>query len=158
MRKILFSATTVLFLAAACQENKTEGVQELRGGANADMVRNPATAGLPTDTTKLARITYEEAEFDFGKVKEGELVYHKFKFTNTGSVPLTILKCRSSCGCTVPEWPEEPIPPGGTGEIGAKFNTAEKHYEQKKIVRITANTYPNETSVMLKGYVFPAGE
>ncbi|HAD11713.1 MAG TPA: DUF1573 domain-containing protein, partial [Saprospirales bacterium] len=63
--------------------------------------------------------------------------------------------CRSSCGCTVPEWPEEPIPPGGTGEIKAKFDTEGKMKEQKKTITVTANTYPNETKIMLKGMVTP---
>jgi len=119
------------------------------------MIRNPATANMPTDTNQLARIIFEQPEFLFGTVNEGDMVEHVFKFTNTGTIPLTILKCRSSCGCTVPEWPEEPIPPGGTGEIKAKFNTEGKMNDQKKSITVTANTYPNESKVVLKGFVTP---
>lgn len=143
----------------ACKNDKAESVQQIpAGGSNAGRVHNPATANQPVDTSQLARITYEEPEFDFGQANEGDVVEHKFKFTNTGKAPLTILKARSSCGCTIPEYPEEPIPPGGTGEITAKFNTEGKHNEQKKIIHITANTYPSETSVLLKGFVNPAKE
>lgn len=153
MKNSLFLLLILAFAWTACQ-NDSAGVQETRGGGpNSELIRNPATANMPTDTNLLARITFEQAEFDFGTVNEGDVVEHTFKFTNTGKVPLTILKCRSSCGCTVPEWPEEPIPPGGIGEITAKFNTEGKTREQKKSITVTANTYPNESKVMLKGMV-----
>ena len=142
-----------LFAFFACKNDTSNGVQELPGGPNSDMIRNPATAELTGDTSQLARIRFEESEFDFGEVTEGAIVTHSFKFTNTGKVPLTILNARSTCGCTIPEWPEEPIPPGGTGEILAKFNTDMKKNQQRKAITVTANTYPNETQIMLKGIV-----
>lgn len=151
----LFLSVVALFFAC---KNDNDGVHEVRDGGNADLIRNPASANQPLDTNQLARITYEETEFDFGQVDEGTKVTHQFKFRNTGSVPLVIQKARSSCGCTVPEWPDEPIPPGGTGEITAKFNTEGKTMNQKKDIRVTANTYPNETKVTLKGYVNPVKE
>lgn len=155
--KLFLGLLLAAFALGACKNDKT-GVQEIRDGHNAGMVRNPITADLPLDTNQLARISYEQPEFDFGAVTEGDEVIHKFKFTNTGKVPLTILKARSSCGCTIPEWPEEPIPPGGSGEIEAKFNTTAKLKEQKKLIYVTANTYPNETHVTLKGFVNPSNK
>lgn len=154
MKNSLLPLLLAVFAAGllACK-NDHEGVQEIKGGANSDMVRNPVTANLPTDTNQLARIVYEEHEFDFGEAKEGDIVKHVFKFTNVGKVPLTILKARSSCGCTVPEWPEEPIAPGASGEIVAKFNTDGKIGHQAKKIYVTANTYPNETEVVVKGVV-----
>ena len=145
-------------MLAACQNDNANGVQKMEGGPNADLINNPVTANGMIDTNQLARITFEQKEFDFDTVKENDIVSHVFKFTNTGKVPLTILKARSSCGCTVPEWPEEPIPPGGTGEISAKFNTEGKSLNQSKIITITANTYPNDTRIKLKGYVTPVKE
>jgi len=146
----------LLILAWTSCKNESGGVQEIRGGGpNSELVRNPATANMPTDTNQLARITFDEPEFDFGTVNEGEIVEHTFKFTNTGKVPLTVLRARSSCGCTIPEWPEEPIPPGGTGVIKAKFDTVGKIRDQKKSITVTANTYPNDSKVVLKGVVTP---
>lgn len=147
-----------LLLLTACQNGSDgERVQEIRetAGGNADMIRNPISADQPLDTTKIARIAFEEEEFEFGEVNEGETVTHAFKFKNTGAVPLVISNCRSSCGCTVPTWPSEPIPPGGTGEIIAKFNTENKSENQRKKVYVTANTNPNETVVTLHGFVKP---
>ena len=157
MKNSIFIIALLLVVANACQNDGSDGVQEIRAadGTNSSMIRNPATADMPLDSNQLARITYEQPEYDFGEVKEGDIVEHTFKFTNTGDVPLTILKARSSCGCTIPEWSEEPIPPGGTGELFAKFNTTAKHDEQKKWITVTANTYPNETKVLLKGIVKP---
>ena len=146
-----------ILILGACQNDGVESVRD-GSGPNSSTVRNPVTADFPTDTNQLARIAYEEREFEFGTVEEGTVVTHTFKFTNVGTVPLTILKARSSCGCTVPEWPEEAIAPGGTGEILAKFNTDGKHENQSKTITVTANTYPNESKVVLRGYVTPKKE
>jgi hypothetical protein len=155
MKRILFLCLSAGLIWQSCK-NDASGVQEIRGeGPNASMIRNPVSADQPLDTNQMARITYTEHEFDFGTVNEGEVVNHSFKFVNTGKVPLVIQKARSSCGCTIPEWPESAILPGGTGEILAKFNTTGKMNEQKKTIYVTANTWPNETTVALKGIVTP---
>lgn len=156
--KTLFS---ILFLSVvtwwACKSDSNSGVREIRaGGPNSELIRNPVSADLPLDTNALARIVFEEPEYDFGEVREGDIVEHAFAFRNTGKVPLSILNARSSCGCTVPDWPKDPIPPGGNGVIKARFNTEGKTQEQKKAIVVTANTYPNETIVILKGKVRPA--
>ncbi len=140
----------------ACKNDS--GVQEIRdgGGPNANLIRNPATADeVPADTVNVAKIVYEEKEYDFGTVKEGAIVEHDFKFTNTGKIPLWITGARSSCGCTIPEWPKEMIQPGGTSVISAKFNTEGKHNNQQKIIYVSGNTFPGETTVTLKGIVEP---
>ncbi|MBN8677026.1 MAG: DUF1573 domain-containing protein [Chitinophagales bacterium] len=140
----------------SCQSDANVS-QDQKGGPNSELIRNPASANFPTDTNQLARIVFDEKEFYFGTVNEGDEVNHVFRFTNTGKIPLTILNCKSSCGCTVPEWPEEPIPPGGTGEIKAKFDTSGKGKdgETKKMITVTANTYPNQTKITLKGIINP---
>jgi len=151
--KTTLGITGLALVLFACQNDN--GVQEIRdgNGPNANLVRNPATADMPLDTNQLARIKFDETEFDFGTINEGETVEHRYKFTNVGKVPLTILNARASCGCTTPDWPKDPIPPGGTGEIYAKFNSDGRVKEQKKIITILANTHPNETMIRLKGYV-----
>jgi hypothetical protein len=154
MKNIIILLTfSAIFLA--CKGKTGESVQETQGelGENASIVRNPIGANTPLDTNLLARITYEQYLFVFGEVKEGEVVTHEFKFTNTGKVPLVINNCRSSCGCTIPEWPKEAIPPGGTGVISARFNTEGKDGDQTKAVMVAANTYPRESKVYLRGKI-----
>jgi len=92
------------------QEIKTEG--EIR---NSDIIRNPISADQPLDTVNVAKMTFKTTSYDFGTVKEGAEVKHTFVFENTGKAPLLISDARSTCGCTVPQWPKNPIPPGETG-------------------------------------------
>ena len=153
MNKFFFPALLLIVGLSACKNDKTDANQNNGTGQNAEMIHNGATAEGPVDTNSMARIRFEEPVFDFGEAKEGDVVFHKFRFTNVGKVPLTILKARSTCGCTIPEWPDEPIAPGGTGEIIAKFNTDMKKAQQKKVITVTANTYPNDTKITLKGLV-----
>lgn len=112
-----------------------------------DVVNN-ASANLD-----VSKITFEDMEFDFGSVKAGEVVNHTFKFTNTGNRPLVISKANATCGCTVPEWPKDPIAPGAKGEIKVKFNSAGRKNLQTKYVNITANTKPEVTRLKITGNV-----
>ncbi len=113
-----------------------------------DAMATPAVPAGPT--TKL---TFEETEFDFGTVDQGEKVTHVYKFANTGNEPLIISNAKGSCGCTVPSWPKEPIPVGGSGEIQVQFDSKGKKNKQSKKVTITANTDPAQTFLTIKGEV-----
>jgi hypothetical protein len=101
-------------------------------------------------------ITFDESEFNFGKVAVGEKVQHIYRFTNTGDEPLVLSNAKGSCGCTVPTWPKDPIQPGGSGAIVVEFDTKGKMGPQVKQVTITANTDPTHTNVYIKGEVFGA--
>ncbi len=112
----------------------------------------PEVPAGPTTT-----VTFPETEFDFGEVMEGEKVTHVYKFTNTGNEPLIISNAKGSCGCTVPQWPKEPIAPGAEGEIKVQFDSKGKGKvggnAQSKRVTITANTDPVNTYLTIKGTV-----
>lgn len=105
------------------------------------------------DPATAANIVFAENTFDFGTLEEGEKVEHLFKFKNTGSNPLTITNAAGSCGCTVPEWPKEPIAPGGSGEIKVSFDSKGKKGKQSKTVTITANTIPSNTILTINSDV-----
>lgn len=105
------------------------------------------------DPATAANIIFEENSFDFGTLEEGEKVEHVFKFENTSTNPLTISNARGSCGCTVPEWPREPIAPGESGEIKVKFDSKGKKGKQSKTVTITANTIPGNTILTINSDV-----
>ncbi len=126
---------------------------------------NPSTTVTPTGTTPPAAkepaaptgptttLTFEELEHDYGVIEQGEKVNHVYKFKNTGNEPLIISNAKGSCGCTVPSWPKEPIPVGGTGEIKVQFDSKGKKGKQSKRVTITANTDPVNTYLTIKGEV-----
>ncbi len=102
-----------------------------------------------------AKIEFDTVVYFFGTVNEGDIVTTNFSFTNTGPVALILFDAKSSCGCTVPEIPKEPIPPGERGVLGVTFNTSGKTGTQSKTVTVTANTFPTETQVILRGEVTP---
>ena len=93
--------------------------------------------------------------YAFGEVKEGEMVEHVFKFTNTGTEPLAILDVKTSCGCTVPEYSKTPIAPGAEGELKVRFNTRGKRGSQNKKIRVFTNTEKKEVHLFVKGKVSP---
>lgn len=105
----------------------------------------------------LTTLEFSEATFDFGEVMEGEKVNHSYEFTNTGSEPLIISNAKGSCGCTVPNWPRNPIAPGETASIDVAFDSKGKGKVggnlQSKRVTITANTDPANTYLTIKGKV-----
>ena len=113
----------------------------------------PAEPAVPAGPTTT--MSFEKLEFDYGVIDAGEKVNHKYKFTNSGSEPLIISNAKGSCGCTVPNWPKEPIPPGGTSEIDVVFDSKDKKGKQSKRVTITANTSPAQTFLTIKGEVTP---
>ena len=157
MKNYAWILAVVLLPMIGCNEaGSKDGVQEVTTeGQIASIIRNPVTADGEIDSINVARMKFEEVEYDFGEVAEGEVVTKTFSFTNTGRVPLVISGAKSSCGCTVPTWPEEAIPPGEGGEIEVRFNTAGKKNNQRKPVKITANTYPSETVIYISGFVNP---
>lgn len=106
------------------------------------------TAGQASQTRAKTTWKFASTEHDFGKLKQGETAEYKFTFTNTGKEPLIIENAQGSCGCTVPNYPKEPIPPGGTGTIDVSFNSAGKSGAQQKTVTLTANTEPSITTML----------
>jgi hypothetical protein len=68
-------------------------------------------------------IIFDKLEHDYGTIDKGSDGNCVFTFTNKGQKPLVLSNVRASCGCTVPQWPREPIAPGEKGEIKVKYNT-----------------------------------
>lgn len=91
---------------------------------------------------ELPVLTFPDTTYDFGMIKEGETVEHEFTFKNTGRSPLIVTGASSSCGCTVPTFTNEPVPPGGTGTLKVTFASAGKHGRVGKAVTVTSNAYP----------------
>ncbi len=160
MYKILVVLGCIFLLA--CQDQVTESTSEKtlkeikveKGSiSNADIIRNPVTADNPIDTTNVAKLKFDNIRYRYGEVDAGEIVTHTFKFKNVGKAPLVISNAKSTCGCTVPEWPKEPIPVGASGEIHVKFDTKNKDLYQTKPIFLTANTHPSETTLYLMGKV-----
>jgi hypothetical protein len=68
-------------------------------------------------------IEFKVTDHDFGTIQQGGNGAFEFVFTNTGTDPLILSNVRSSCGCTIPEWPHEPINAGQSAAILVKYDT-----------------------------------
>lgn len=98
-------------------------------------------------------IKFEKEVHDYGKIKNGANGECTFEFKNTGTAPLIISNAKGSCGCTVPQWPKEPIAPGKTASIKVKYDT-KRAGTINKSVTITSNAVNEPTKVIrIKGYV-----
>lgn len=95
----------------------------------------------------------DSSSFDFGTVQEGAVVEHTFRFKNEGEYPLILNNITSSCGCTTPEWPKEPIAANDTSSIRVRFDTKHKAGPQVKTITVYANTEPAYAELRLKGIV-----
>lgn len=100
-------------------------------------------------------ITFNEKTKDFGDIVQGAKVEHTFVLTNTGNSPLVISNVAATCGCTVPNWPKEPVAPGKSAEIKVSFNSAGKMGKQNSIVRIYSNASEPIEKVSLISNVLP---
>ena len=136
------AADKVASAAKAVNNAAADGAKAMKDAAAPVVPAGPTTS-----------IKFEETEFDFGTVDQGEKVTHVYKFANTGNEPLIISNAKGSCGCTVPSWPKEPIPVGGSGEIQVQFDSKGKKNKQSKKVTLTANTDPAQTFLTIKGEV-----
>src|SRR5690554_3666071 len=98
--------------------------------------------------------TWKETTIDYGAIKQGEDGTRVFEVTNTGNAPLIISNATGSCGCTVPEWPKEPVLPGRKAEIKVHYDT-NRLGSFTKTVTVVSNS-PNNTDVLqIKGNVLP---
>lgn len=127
-------------------------------------------AGIPIENTKpnaavqsvenkvegkYPVMTFNKKEHDFGVINEGDKVETVFTFTNTGDADLLITNASGSCGCTVPDYPKEPIKPGKSGKMKVTFDSSGKPGMQQKAVNITANTVTGRDVLSIKANVTP---
>ncbi|TKC03968.1 DUF1573 domain-containing protein [Pedobacter frigoris] len=147
MKKTLLLALAALTFAS-CQQNKSSETEAATTVASDSSSNVGAVAGAGD-----AVIAFETANYNFGKITQGEKVSYSYKFTNTGKGPLIITNAEASCGCTVPEVPKEPIKPGEDGEIKVVFNSDGKIGLQDKVITVTSNAVPSVTALHLTGEI-----
>ena len=105
-----------------------------------------AVSGVPV-------LEFANVSHDFGEITQGEKVSHTFSFANAGTVPLVISRVQTTCGCTVPKWPSQPVLPGDTQDIAVTFNSAGKMGVQNKIITIHSNASEPVFRLTLKSNV-----
>ena len=142
----------VVCLFITCADNKQEN--STQDGLSVDMVFNPKTASTePSKKRPLPNIEMAEVSYDFGTINQGESVTHEFKIKNSGAGSLIISSAKGSCGCTVPEWPKNPIQQGEEQVIKVTFNSAGKKGKQRKTVTLVTNAIPNTKVLTIMGEI-----
>lgn len=145
MKKIILSAAIVLSVTAVSLAQH-----------DTHTATSPATTTPPAATVKSADspvMKFEKEEYSFGTIKQGEKVEYSFEFINNGKEPLIISEAHGSCGCTVPEWPKQPLKKGEKGLIKVTFNSAGKQGMQDKTITITSNASDSPKVLHIKGNV-----
>ena len=109
-------------------------------------------AGFVVQAQETAKMEFKSEVIDYGEIEKGSDGLRVFEFTNTGDIPVVITNVRSSCGCTVPKRPEEPIQPGETGEIQVKYDT-QIVGPIRKTITVYSNAEEPAKSLKIKGTV-----
>ena len=95
---------------------------------------------------------FETETIDYGKIAKGSKGERTFVFTNVGDAPLIITNIQSSCGCTIPEKPKDPIMPGEKGKIKVSYDT-NRPGGFSKIITIFSNAKNARKVIKIKGFV-----
>jgi len=117
------------------------------------LVASPLTANSTAEKVLSPKIEMLETSFDFGEMQQGESVTHDFILKNIGEADLIISAAKGSCGCTVPQWPKDPIAQGEQATIKVTFNSAGKSGKQNKTVTLVTNAMPNTKVITINGNV-----
>lgn len=100
---------------------------------------NVLAPGTSLSSEKLPKIYFLETQFDFGKVKEGDVVSHTFKFINNGKTTLDIKDIKTSCGCTAALVSNKKIEPGKDGTIKVDLNTKNRDGRMSRTITVSSN-------------------
>ena len=148
----ILSIALVVFALVAC-DNKAKENKSMSNATEVSLTSDVKSPEVTTVNLKeaeknaetveadgnYAAFEFEETQFDFGDIQQGDVVEHTFKFKNVGEVPLVITETKVTCGCTTPSFTKAPVAPGESGEILVKFNSAGKSGNTSKTVTVMAN-------------------
>lgn len=120
MKQFCLIVATFLFTSAAFSQNKTE-------------------EAVKFNTTK----------YDFGKIIQNVPAVYYFEITNNSNKPLVIESATASCGCTVPEYPKEPIESGKTAKIKVQYNAAAiGHFDKDVTIKLAGIQEPKMLKIV----------
>lgn len=119
----------------------------------------PSGAVMTTDTHTVKHpkttIKFDKESYDFGTIKDGDVVEHVYTFKNTGSHPLIIDEVVATCGCTVPAYTKTPVAPGAKGEIAISFNSKGRAGNVDKNIILKSNAQEESIPLFFKAVVKP---
>ena len=147
MRKIVtLSFLLVLGVTASNAQETSKAVKKIKA----------KTTAASTPKVDGAGMVFVTETIDYGTVAYNSDGRREFVFTNNGNKPLIITNVQSTCGCTVPTYPKEPIAPGAKGVIGVKYDTSRAGQAFTKTVTLTTNAVEPSRTLTIKGNVLAA--
>ena len=147
MRKIVTLAfLLVLGVTASNAQETSKAVKKIKA----------KTTAASTPKVDGAGMVFVTETIDYGTVAYNSDGRREFVFTNNGNKPLIITNVQSTCGCTVPTYPKEPIAPGAKGVIGVKYDTSRAGQAFTKTVTLTTNAVEPSRTLTKKGNVLAA--
>jgi len=144
---ILSLIMVVALVGVSCKDKASKKI--VADNVETAVDRDEAAKNVPV-------MAFEKSEHDFGTIQRGTPQETTFTFTNTGNAPLIITNAKSSCGCTVPNPPKDPIAPGETGELLVKFNGSGQN-QVTKTITVNANTAKGSEILRIKAFVQAPG-
>lgn len=136
MKKFLIPFLSLIFLVAtATGQNKEE-------------------AGAAKTNPNAPEITFNKKVHDYGTIYQNDDGNCTFAFTNTGKEPVVLSNVRSSCGCTVPKWPRQPVLPGESDTIRVTYAT-KRIGPINKSITVFSNAQNSPVVLRIKGKVLP---
>ena len=152
MKQLLFILLVFVAFGLNAQKTKAKNAVKSAQEAPKQEVVQPVTPSAPQVAPEFimapaskAKITFESLDVNYGTIK----------FTNTGTEPLIINNATSSCGCTVPKWPTEPIAPGQSASLEVRYATDRVGRISKSI---TVRTNAGDHTLQVIGEVLPKKE
>lgn len=121
--------------------------------ADPSLTQTSPPTQAPAPVKNPTKIAFNQMSHDFGTIDQNTENTYVFNFTNTGDKPLIIETATGSCGCTVPEFPREPIAPGASSEIKVVYKPGQQKGLQNKTVTVIANTQPKDTRLNISANV-----
>ena len=138
---VIWSLSLMFFMvsgfSASAQDNKAQDAKALQDAKKG----------------KSPEITFDYLEFDYGTIYEGDPGECEFTFKNTGKEPLVLSNVTASCGCTIPDWPKDPIMPGKSSAIKVKYRTSNIGGINKTITVISNAGENPSVQLRIKGTV-----
>lgn len=134
---VILILVTIFFSSCVFFKNKDEGKIKIASGLDSGN----------------AEMSFEKKLYDFGEVKQGEVVGCYFVFQNIGNKPLIISNVEAGCGCAEVKYPKKPIKEGGKGEIEVRFDSYGFLGHQYKVIRVDANVLQKSKELVVSANV-----
>ncbi|WP_213190549.1 DUF1573 domain-containing protein [Cloacibacterium caeni] len=153
MKRILVLSLLAVLTLASCKKNEaaetstaTTSTTEQKDPFADDRVVKQSDLVSEAKNHAETTLALSEPDFNFGKIKKGDVVEHVYEVTNTGKNPLIISAVKPGCGCTAPDYTKEPIMPGQKGKITLKFDST----NFDGVVYKSAEVYANVSQVPIE--------